>query len=102
MKSEFKNTQKSFSNVYAQQYETEGRCQVVNGEWFLISDSGYRKLMEDKEQLLKSGAYTEHDQVIQEINRKLRELSCTGWKELLHFRWYFFAFQKNCPCFQLF
>jgi len=64
MKSEFKNTQKSFSNVYAQQYEPE--------------DSGYRKLMEDKEQLLKSGAYTEHDQVIQEINRKLRELSCTG------------------------
>jgi hypothetical protein len=34
--------------------------------------------MEDKEQLLKSGAYTEHDHVIQEINRKLRELSCTG------------------------
>jgi len=32
MKSEFKNTQKSFSNVYAQQYEPEGNCQTLNGK----------------------------------------------------------------------
>ncbi|CAG5086327.1 Oidioi.mRNA.OKI2018_I69.PAR.g11177.t1.cds [Oikopleura dioica] len=64
MKNEFKNTQKSFSNFHGQQFESE--------------DTGYRKLLDDKEQLLKSGAYTEQDQVIQEINRKLREMSCSG------------------------
>jgi len=64
MKSELMSTQRSVQAMNQKQMEIEGPEYAT-------------RLMEEKDQLLKSGVYSETDRIIQEINQQIRD-ACVG------------------------